>query len=66
MRDELEALGVKRICENQLPCALEGYYYMFDRKIPCICVDGLEYKTSIMEKITSQLDYLTYVDDPLT
>lgn len=66
MRDELEALGVKKTCENQLPCALEGYYSMFNRKIPCICVDGLEYKTSIMEKITSQLDYLTYVDDPLT
>ena len=39
---------------------------MFYRKISCVCALGLEYKTSVMEQITSQLDYLTYVCDPLT
>ena len=43
-----------------------GYSSVFYRKISCICALGLEYKTSVMEQITSQLDYLTYVCDPLT
>ena len=42
MNNELEALVFQAMRENKFPCALEGYSFMYNRKI-CICIDGLEY-----------------------